>query len=281
VGEYIGEIIVVHSACAWESEEVINDLFPSVRQLKFEENLGYAKGVNQGLKHTRYPYILILNPDIVVSPFAVKRLVTFMEQNPFVGITGPRLINFNGTTQYSYSRFYTPYVILLRRTLLGSFPFAKKTLDWFHMAGTISFTHPTAADWLMGSALLVRRDAIEKVGNMDEQFFMYFEDVDWCRRFWLAGYSVVYVPRAVMHHYHQRASHQMGVMDILFNSLTRTHIRSAVLFFRKYGISYPEGLVIPLKNIKEGRVSLKRLETPHASSSALLMKERKILPYEN
>ncbi|MBI4128464.1 MAG: glycosyltransferase family 2 protein [Parcubacteria group bacterium] len=243
---YIGDVVVVNNASEWETEDIIRERFSGVRVLAHRENVGYARGVNRGLAETRDPYVLILNPDIVIRPHAVQRLHTFLRENPRVGAVGPRLINFNGTTQISYSRFYTPLVILFRRTGLGNLSIARSTIDWFTMKNEVPHDRPTAVDWLMGSAMLIRRSAVEKVGMMDEHFFMYFEDVDWCRRFWAAECHVIYFPGAEMYHYHQRASHgSSGVFDLFFNRLTRTHLASAIYYFRKYGIRYPAGLVIP------------------------------------
>lgn len=91
-----------------------------------------------------------------------------------------------------------------------------------------------AADWIMGSALFVRKSAIDHVGLMDENFFMYFEDVDWCRRFWENGYKVIYYPYARMYHYHIRASKRWGgALDVL-NPKTWMHIKSAFYYFKKY-----------------------------------------------
>ena len=90
-------------------------------------------------------------------------------------------------------------------------------------------------DWLMGSVLMVRREAINKIGPMDERFFMYFEDVDWSRRFWHNDYKVIYYPESVAYHYHQRESNsKLGILDAIFNKKTRWHIKSAISFFWKY-----------------------------------------------
>jgi len=88
---------------------------------------------------------------------------------------------------------------------------------------------------VQGSAMLVKKDLIDKIGLLDERFFMYFEDTDWCRRFRENGYKVVYLPDAQMSHYYHRASKKMGsILDILFNKYTRIHIQSSLKYFSKW-----------------------------------------------
>ncbi len=99
--------------------------------------------------------------------------------------------------------------------------------DWDHES-------TRRVDWIMGSAMVLRKNAIEHVGGLDEQFFMYYEDIDWCRRFWQSGYEIHYVPHAQMVHYHQRLSAQTSVVKNLSSWATRTHIRSAIHYYLKY-----------------------------------------------
>lgn len=134
-----------------------------------------------------------------------------------MGIAAPKLLNFNGTLQYSCFRFYQPLTIVYRRTFLKNFGFAKKHLNWFLME---DYDHkkPKEVDWVMGSAMVVSKKAVEKTGFMDPRFFMYMEDVDWCRRFWENGYKVVYYPFSQMHHYHGKASARGGFFRSLFST---------------------------------------------------------------
>ncbi len=229
------EIVVVDSATQEESEELIRFDFPEVIFLPFKENVGYAKAVNAGVKIAKGDPVLILNPDIIVTKDSIKKMVEFMNSYPKVGILGPQLINFDGTTQDSCYRFVTPEIILYRRTFLGRFPWAKKKVvhylmkDWNHKS-------KKEVSWLLGAALMVSRAALDKVGLMDERFFLYFEDVDWCRRFWQAGFKVVYFPYAKMYHYHQRSSAAHRGLLGVFDKATRIHIHSAIKYFQKYGL---------------------------------------------
>lgn len=163
-------------------------------------------------------------------------MYTYMRENPEIGLLGPQLLNFDGSIQQSCFRFYTPLTIVCRRTFLGKLPFVKKVLDRFLMKDKdLSQTLPV--DWLMGSALMVSKNALVKAGYMDEQFYLYMSDVDWPRRFWENGYQVVFFPRATMYHYHRRESHSgLNFLDAIFNHRTHQHITDAVRYFRKNGI---------------------------------------------
>lgn len=228
------ELIVADSETQEETEMMMREDYPEVKFFPFKENVGFQVMTKKGIKESRGNYILLLNGDIIVTPDSVRKLLDYIKSNPEVGMAGPKLLNFDGTLQYSCFHFYRPVTIIYRRTFLKKFEFAKKHLDWFLMK---DYDHesPKEVDWLMGSAMIVSRSAIQKVGSMDPRFFMYMEDVDWCRRFWEEGYKVVYYPLAIMNHYHGKASDRGGFFySIFLNKLTWIHIFSAVKYFKKY-----------------------------------------------
>ncbi len=229
------EIIVVDSSTTSKNRDLMRENFPEVLFLPFKENLGYSRGVNIGIKNSKGEYLLILNPDIIATEDSIVKMIGYMREHDDIGMLGPRMFNFNGTTQKTYFSFYKPITIIARRIgFLGKIGPFKKALNEFMMADTDPSKLQTP-DWLMGSAIMVRRKDIERVGPMDERFFLYFEDVDWARRFWHNDYKVVYYPEALMYHYHQRESRsQLGILDMLFNKQTRRHIKSAIRFFWKY-----------------------------------------------
>jgi GT2 family glycosyltransferase len=228
------EVIIVDSATTRQGRNVVKEKFPEAVFLPFKENLGYSRGVNVGISKAGGNYLLILNPDVIATDGAVGKMLSYMKTHPDIGALGPKMLNFNGSIQETYFSFYKPATIAARRTFLGRFGSFKRLLDDFLMTGSDRNKIQTP-DWLMGSAIMVSRKAVEKVGLMDERFFMYFEDVDWARRFWHNDFKVVYFPEAVMYHYHQRESKsRLGLLDALFNKKTRWHIQSAIKFFWKY-----------------------------------------------
>ncbi|EKE16311.1 MAG: hypothetical protein ACD_11C00020G0016 [uncultured bacterium] len=237
---YPYELIVVDSQTEEKTEMMMREDFPDVSFFPFEKNVGFQALLRKGLDESNGKYILLMNGDMIVIPGSIESLLDYLKNNPSVGIIGPKLLNFNGTLQYSCFRFYKPITIVYRRTFLGRLSFAKKHLDWFLMKDR-DHNEIIEADWLMGSALMLSREALGKIGYMDERFFMYMEDVDWCRRFWENGYRVVYYPKASMHHYHGKTSEKKGaIYSLLFNKYTWIHIASAVRYFRKYwGKPYP------------------------------------------
>jgi GT2 family glycosyltransferase len=224
----VREVVVVDNCSTDGSVETIEVEFPSVKLIKNTSNLGYARAVNQGLKHSTGRYSLILNPDIEITEGAIEGLWSFMETNPRAGIAGAKLVNPDGSLQFSCRTFYTFSIVLLRRTFLGKlFPNSRRIrdhlmLDWDHDSDR-------EVDWVLGACMMVRREAYEATGGMDERFFLYLEDVDWCFRMKKHGWGVYYVHSAVMKHHHRRESARL-LPDRKFMS----HLFSTFRFYDKW-----------------------------------------------
>lgn len=228
------ELIVTDSATEEDTEMLMRETFSELAFFPFKENVGFQAMVRKGVENSKGEYLLILNGDIIITENSIQEMLRFIESDGLIGMVGPKLLNFNGTQQPSCFRFYKPQTIVYRRTPLGKLPFAKKHLAWFLMED-YDHKEPKEVDWLMGSSLLISRKALEKVGPMDQQFFMYMEDVDWCRRFWENGFKVFYFPKVEMHHFHGKGSAKGGVVrSLLFNKMTWIHISSGMKYFRKF-----------------------------------------------
>ncbi len=181
-------------------ESIARD-FPQVRGIANAENVGYARAINQGLAATTGELVLAMNPDCVLERGALAALIGYLRAHPRTAVAGPRILDSDGTLQYSARSFPDHLTFLFNRysLLTRLFPdnrFSRRYLltDWDHAS-------VREVDWLSGACLMVRRTAIGQVGPMDETFFMFNEDVDWCRRMKLAGWAVTYVPEArVVHH---------------------------------------------------------------------------------
>lgn len=234
---YKSEVIIVDGEAGEKTRDVAKKYIldnKSIVYCPFSENIGFPKLVNKGIEESRGRYILILNSDIILTGGSLKKMLRYLKENPKVGILGPKLLNFDGSPQDSAFHFYSPSIILYRRTFLGKTPWGKKKLQNF-VINMKSNTEPTAFDgWLMGSALMLRRDNLEKVGLMDERYFMYFEDVDWCRRFKEKGYKIVYFPKTTLFHYHGKQSATRHFWEVIFNKMTVVHITSAIKYFWKF-----------------------------------------------
>jgi len=232
------EVIVVDSASTIETRNVIyhdcKNLFERLVLIPFTENTGYTRGVNEGLRRATGEHILILNPDIVVLSGTIEGMIAYADQHPSVGLIGPGLLNFDDTRQESCFAFYTPRTMLARRIPL---PGTHALLNHFLMRD-VDVSAPRVVDWVMGSALMVTRASLDRVGTMDERFFLYLSEVDWAHRFWENGFQVVYVPTVRMYHYHQRESKgRFGILDVVFKQQTRWHLKDAIHYFRKNGTS--------------------------------------------
>ncbi|OGM97705.1 MAG: hypothetical protein A2735_01015 [Candidatus Yanofskybacteria bacterium RIFCSPHIGHO2_01_FULL_41_21] len=235
-GLFTHEIIVIDASADVDTTYVAIEEFPHVRYVPFKKNIGYTRGVNEGLKIAKGDFMFIMNADIIPLEGSLETMYAYMKDHPEIGLLGPQLLNFDGSTQQSCFRFYTPLTIIYRRTFLRKLPFVKNILNRFLMKDK-DLTQPLAVDWLMGSALMVSKKTIEIAGYMDEQFFLYMSDVDWPRRFWENGYQVVFFPKAMMYHYHRRESHgALDILDAIFNHRTQQHITDAFRYFRKNGL---------------------------------------------
>ena len=221
------EVIVVDNESQDSSPEVARS-FDGVHVIESGANLGFSGGVNRGLDSAKGRYAVVLNPDIEVHAGALEHLVRHMDDNPNVGLAGPKLLNTDGTLQHSCRRFYTLSTILLRRTFLGKlFPNAQPLRR--HLMLDYDHREVRSVDWVAGAAMMVRMQAVQDVGPMDERYFLYFEDVDWCRRMHTRGWEVQYVPQAVLTHHWQRASAALSAS-------TRAHIQSGLKFYERWGV---------------------------------------------
>jgi GT2 family glycosyltransferase len=235
------DVVVVDNASTDGSERAVARAYPPVSLVQNACNRGYAAAVNQGLAVARGDLVLILNPDVVVTPMTVRGLVEFMHHYPKAAVVGPRLFNADGTVQGSARRAPSAWTGLFGRSTPLTNLFPNNPLSRRELPGMWSTSeNPLAVDWLAGSCLLVRRSAWEQVGVMDERFFLYFEDADWCIRFREAGWQVYYLPTV-------RATHRVGESRKrrVLRSTIDLH-RSAYYFYRKHYFSSPWHPVAPV-----------------------------------
>jgi GT2 family glycosyltransferase/lipopolysaccharide/colanic/teichoic acid biosynthesis glycosyltransferase len=223
------ETILVDNASSDGTPGVVRERFPWVRVTANTANLGYARAVNQGIGLSSGRYVLVLNPDVTVRRSSIGRLVRFMDGHGDAGISASKLLNPDGTLQYSCRRFYTFLTLLLRRSFLGRvFRNSRAVADYLMLDYDHEESRPV--DWVIGACMMVRREALRDIGLMDERFFLYFEDVDWCYRTWQGGWRVYYVPESVMQHRHTRASAQ-----IRLPRQVAAHALSLFHFYEKWG----------------------------------------------
>lgn len=190
----IYETIVVDNGSTDESVAFLLSLGSQIHLVRNEQNLGYAKAVNQAIEIAIGKYLLILNTDIMLAENAVAQFIEFIEKTPDAGMVGGQLLNSDGSNQNSIAPFPTLITELIGKSLLRFF-YSKK---YYHK--TYTFKIPVAVDSLVGAAFLVRKEAIDTVGKMDERFFFYFEETDWCKRFIQQGYKIYFIPSVRIYH---------------------------------------------------------------------------------
>jgi len=230
------EIIVVDNASSDGSAGMVRVEFPQVHLIANEQNRGFTAANNQGLALAQGRYLLLLNPDTEVVGDALATMVGYMEAHPQVGALGPQLRYPDGSRQSSRRRFPTLPTALVESTVIQEWWRDNPILRRYYMADTPDdVVQPV--DWVVGACLLVRRQVYEQVGGLDEGFFMYSEELDWCKRIKEAGWEVVYLPTATIIHHEGRSSEQVvAARHIHFQS-------SKVRYFRKHHGPLQAGLL--------------------------------------
>lgn len=229
------EVIVVDNASQDGTVAAIRQRFPEVRLIVNDTNRGFTAANNQALEVARGDYLLLLNPDTEVLGDALPTLLGYMEAHPDVGLVGPQLLNPDGSVQSSRRRFPTLGLLFLESTWLqGLAP--RRWLARYYVRDRAD-DEEQDVDWVTGAAMLIRRSVLAQVGPLDERFFMYSEEVDWCRRIKLAGWRIAYLPGAqVIHHEGQSSQQVVPARHIYFQS-------SKILYTRKvFGTAAAEAL---------------------------------------
>ncbi len=221
------EIIVVDSASADNTVQMLCQRFPQVRLIVQSENVGFTRSNNIALKEARGRYLLLLNPDTQIAADAITNMVAYLDQHPAVGIVGPHTLNDDGSTQSTRRRFPNFWIGLFESTWLQ--PYAPKSLLNYYYVTDGTAPHETMeVDWVQGSAMMARREVYEQIGGLDEGYIMYSEELDWCKRAKNAGWRVVFLGEAKIIHYGGKSSEQ---------AVARSHIlfqQSKLRYFRKY-----------------------------------------------
>lgn len=241
------EYFLVDNAAGEGTGDMVREKYPWVRVIDAPRNVGFGAGNNLALKRARGEYVMLLNPDVVVFEGETEKLVRFMDDHPDVAFAGPGLHNPDGSRQDSCYRFPSPLIPIYRRSVLGKTPWGRRAVEQYLMRGALAFDKPSEVDALMGSAIIMRRKALDNIGLFDENFFMYMEEVDICRRAWKQGWRVAYVPHAKFVHYHHRESRINWPWQAITHKPARAHIASALYYFWKYrNDKHPHPSVKPL-----------------------------------
>lgn len=222
------EILLADNGSRDGTTEYYLQQYPRVKICLNRNRRGYGANHNLNIKRARGRYVMVLNADLKFEKNTIQDMVAFMEDNPDCGVSSCRLMNWDGSgIQHNCRTFPTLVDIWARR-----FPFKNKRLHAIadrHEMLQHDYSQNFETDWFQGSFMFFRRDALEQVGGFDERFFLYFDDVDICRRIHIAGWKVLYNSRVFAHHrFHRQSANPM-------NRLFRVHLNSMVSYFQKYG----------------------------------------------
>lgn len=183
-----------------------------------KKNGGFAYGMNEGLQTAKGDFLIVANPDVTILS-SIEPMVRYLREHPEVGLIAPKIVDESGIVQDSFRNFFSPWGFLARQ------------IGWIKDHGKLhvkEFATPVHGDWVIGAFMMCRRDFYEKVGGLSEDYFMYCEDMDWCKRAHLAGYDVVYYPDVVVEYKGTRAARKSW-------KYAKIHIRSLLTYWRKYG----------------------------------------------
>ena len=216
------EVFVVDNASSDGSADMVRERFPQVKLIENHENVGFARANNQAIRESTGQYVLLLNPDTEMRDNALETLVHFMDEHSWTGAAGAKLINPNGTLQPSCQ----PAPTLMRELWRLFYMDALRPYARYDLRDGVPET-PQEVDIVQGACLLLRREALEQVGSLDEDYFMYTEEMDLCLRLRRKGWKVYWVPQAVVVHHGGQSTHQ--VAESMFLQL----YASKIIYFRK------------------------------------------------
>jgi GT2 family glycosyltransferase len=244
------EVIVIDNASRDASAEMVAADFPAIHLIRSDSNLGFAAANNLGFQAAHGRYIVLLNPDTQLGSGVLQTAISHMDANPSAGLAGGRLIDRDGHLQPSARVF--PSLLnefLVLSGLAARFP-ASRLLGRFDR----TWADPMQAaevDWVPGAFTIIRHDALHSVGPFDERYFLYYEEVDLCRRFKMAGWQVWYWPEIEVRHWGGESS--KTVENVEFNTsgsqLTLWRMRSGLLYYRKHHGQLTAWLVASLEQV--------------------------------
>jgi len=194
------EVIVIDNASTDGTPELVGQIFPRFTAIRNARNLGFAKANNIGIRLSRGKYLCLINSDVVVPPNCLDELYRYMETNPDVAVVGPQMLGPDFAVRRSTMRLPSVSNSFCRAVAADQWPFLSRLVGG-QMMSDFRHNHTADVEVLNGWFWMLRREAVEQVGLLDERFFMYGEDMDWCRRFLDAGWRLVFYHGARAVHY--------------------------------------------------------------------------------
>ncbi len=229
-------VVVDNKSTEYHANEFVEQIIPDAWTLLRNGDHGYGRSMNLGAKQVDARYYFILNPDTeLIDADLFNKLFDYMQSHPDVGLVGPKIVSFQGEVQDTCRQFPTWYQPIIQRTSLKQSGFGLRYATHFLMK---DFDHETekAVDWVQGSAMFIPSNTWKQLGGFDDRFWLYFEDIDLCRRVWLLGKRVIYLPSISLRHAHGRQSAliQNFIINFIKTKETRGHIASWIKYLLKW-----------------------------------------------
>ncbi|MBQ0029538.1 MAG: glycosyltransferase family 2 protein [Paludibacteraceae bacterium] len=222
------EVIYVDNCSTDGSVDFIKGNYPAVKIIENNKPKGFAENNNLGAKQASGKYLAIINPDVVLKNNCLAKLEEYAENHQGWGVLAPKLLNGDGSIQYSVRSFITLKVMLSRMFTFGKDKSNSRSVSEY-LQKNIDTTKVQSVDWAIGASLFLEKDFFNELGGFDESYFLYMEDEDLCLRCWQKGKQVVYVPQSEMVHIHLRTSSKLSRMTFI-------HLKSMLTFFWKHGV---------------------------------------------
>ena len=220
------EVIVVDSYSGDGTVEMVRERYPWVKFLPQSANIGFTRGNNLGLAAAQGRYLMLLNPDTEIVGDALLCMVHYLDEHPRVGVVGPNTRNADGSAQSTRRRFPTFITALFESTWLQ--PIAPRQVLDYYYARDIADGDTAEVDWVQGSALMMRRKVYGQIGGLDEQYIMFSEEMDWCKRARNVGWRVVYLGGARIVHHGGKSTEQVSAMAHIYFQTSK------IRYFRKF-----------------------------------------------
>lgn len=227
------EIIVIDNHSDDDSIGILRNRlkkFSNVRVIESPTNAGFGGGYALGIRQARGQYLLLNNPAKLLEADAVEKMLRKMESDPHIGIVAPKLVHEDGTIRLSARSFPKMWDVIAKRAMPGS---EKSAAVKRYLQSDVSPDEERPTDWVIGGCMLMRSDLMKELEGFDPRFFLFFEDMDLCRRVKEKGYSIVYFPQAVAVDRKKRLS-EMPLWKLPFKRTGRAHIGSAIKYFAKW-----------------------------------------------
>lgn len=225
--EKVSEVIVVDNASYDDSILMVEKNFPKVIIVKNKKNLGFSVANNQGIKRSEGEYILLLNSDTEIEKDTLTKLLEALERDKTIGVVGGKLMNVDGSFQASLGFFPTLSKVFFWMFFIDDIPLVSQILAPYHVEEETFYNKMQNVDWVTGACLMFRREVINRVGYLDENIFMYGEEMEWCYRIKKCGWKVVFTPEAQIFH-HQGASTGASDAGIL------SEFKALLYFYKKH-----------------------------------------------